>query len=191
MVKIKGPRFRSVKINSNRKLGFNPDRDLPYGKLGVTFRKQGVTFRKRGVTFGDKGVSNIQIGKKEDPVYLNNEGVKFYNKGKYKTALKFFNKAIAVAPRFEMARKNRIQCTKTIQEAREKYVEQQAQKKVSVSESLPQSRVISKGYDQSHNIDYSRQRFAELDQYGQIPKKKRPSNNNTKNLDWLDPKVRY
>ena len=112
MVKIKGPRFRSAKINPDRKLGFNSNRELPYRNEGVVFRKLGVTFRKRGVSFGNRGVSNIELGKKEDPVYLNNEGVKYYNQGKYKTALKFFNRASAVAPQFKMAKDNRLLCIK-------------------------------------------------------------------------------
>ena len=125
MVEIAGPKFRSAKIYPNRRLKFNLDRDLPFGKKGVVFRKTGVKFRKHSVNFGNDGVSNIDIGAKEDPVKINNEGVKYYNKGKYKTALKYFNKALAVAPQFEMARTNRLYCIKMIRLQKEEMHQRQ------------------------------------------------------------------
>jgi hypothetical protein len=111
---IKGPRFRTANIQPNRKLLFNYRRRLPFGKKGVKFRNQGVSFRKRGVTFGKRGVQNIKLKPSEDPYNLNNQGVKFYNEGKYKVALRYFEKALAVAPQFDIARENRRHCIKMI-----------------------------------------------------------------------------
>ena len=71
------------------------------------FRKKGVSFRKRGVQFG-------KLKPTEDPYNLNNQGVKFYNEGKYKTALRYFEKALAVTPQFKIARDNRRHCIKMI-----------------------------------------------------------------------------
>jgi tetratricopeptide (TPR) repeat protein len=75
---------------------------------------RGVSFRKRGVQFGNRGVTNIKISAAEDPYNLNNQGVKFYNEGKYKIALRYFEKALAVAPQFDIARDNRRHCIKMI-----------------------------------------------------------------------------
>ena len=119
MVKIKGPRFRAARINPNRKLSFNWKRMLPYGKKGVKFRKIGVKFRSKGVIFRTSGISNIILSGKEDPNKLNNTGVKYYNKGDYRTALQYFDKAIKVAPQFDIAMKNRKYCIQMLRLKRE------------------------------------------------------------------------
>jgi tetratricopeptide (TPR) repeat protein len=101
-------------------MSFNYNRNLPFRKKGIIFRKGGVKVRLRGVTFGNDGVSNIDISPKEDPVKLNNQGIKYYNKGKYKTALNYFNKALAIAPSFDIAKRNRVYCIKMLRNIHEK-----------------------------------------------------------------------
>jgi tetratricopeptide (TPR) repeat protein len=120
LVIVKGPKFRSAKIFPNRKLSFNLDRDLPFGKKGKSFRKRGVRFRKKSAFFGTDGVSNIDIEKNDEPARLNQQGIKYYNKGKYETALKYFDKALSIAPQFTEAGKNRIYCIKMINAQRER-----------------------------------------------------------------------
>lgn len=117
---IKGPKFRPVKININRKLFFKATRKLPYGKRGIVFRKKSVQFRKHGVAFGNDGVSNIDIDKGEEPTKLNNLGIRYYNKGKYAKALEYFDKAISIAPQFTEASKNRVYCIKMVNAKKER-----------------------------------------------------------------------
>lgn len=119
MVAIKGPKFRAARINPNRKLSFNWKRMLPYGKKGVAFRKKGITYRDKGVIFRNTGISNIVLSGREDPNKLNNTGVKYYNSGKYETALKYFDQALKVAPQFEIAKKNRKYCIQMLRLKRE------------------------------------------------------------------------
>ena len=167
MVEIAGPKFRSAKIYPNRKLKFNLDRDLPFGKKGVVFRKTGVKFRKCSVNFGNDGVSNIDIGVKEDPIKINNEGVKYYNNGKYKTALRYFNKALAVAPQFEMARTNRLYCIKMI---RQQEAEVQQRRKL-VTTSLAKTKTAFKEPVTVQPSDYGYNKYSQQDQYSPNPKK--------------------
>lgn len=123
MVKIKGPTFRSARINPNRKLSFNWKRMLPYGKKGITFRIKGVNFRSKGVEFRNSGLTNIILSGKEDPNKLNNTGVKYYNKGDYRNALTYFDRAIKVSPQFDIAKKNRKYCIQMLRLKRESELE--------------------------------------------------------------------
>jgi tetratricopeptide (TPR) repeat protein len=120
LVRVSGPKFRSAKIYPNRKLSFNLDRDLPFGKKGISFRKSGVLFRKKGISFGNDGVSNIDLDSKDKPAKLNRQGIQYYNKGKYDVALKYFDKALSIAPQFKEARNNRGYCIKMINAQRER-----------------------------------------------------------------------
>ncbi len=127
MAFIKGPKFRPAKINPDRELSFKAGRKLPYRKRGVIFRKKGIQFRKKGIAFGNDGVSNIDIDKGEEPTKLNNTGIRYYNKGKYDAALKYFDKALAIAPSFNEARKNRVYCIKMINAQKERKHQLQSQ----------------------------------------------------------------
>jgi tetratricopeptide (TPR) repeat protein len=166
-VTIKGPRFRSAKINPNRKLGFNLDRELPFGKKGVTFRKKGVTFRKGIKKFRNGGISNIDLAKNEDPVKLNNMGVKYYNKGKYKIALTYFDKALAVAPRFEDAHKNRVYCIQMMRQRTEEQRKVKTARQIASDYYRPQEKT-KKGAVEVQPLDNNATRFAEHHQFGKI-----------------------
>ena len=164
-------------IHPNRNLKFKANRRLPFGKRGIVFREKGVEYRKQGVTFSDDGVSNIDIRKAEDPIMLNNKGVEFYNQGKYKLALEYFNRALAVSPQFEMARRNRLYCTKMIRQRRTTVLEQR-EKEFQRSRSAESKGKATTVYAyktpvSSQKMDYSRSKYSDLDQYGRIPKKKK------------------
>ena len=191
MVVINGPKFRSAKVYPDRKLTFNYKRKLPFGKKGLVFRKKGILFRKNCVSFGKDGVSNIDFSEHEEPNNLNNKGIEYYNKGKYKIALKFFSKALLVAPQFNEARINREYCYQMIK-AKKKLQDSQTKSKAT------KMKVSSSSYDFNHAkevkpIDYTKEKYNQLDQYGRIIRK----NENTKDssyygdeLGWTTPNKR-
>jgi tetratricopeptide (TPR) repeat protein len=119
------------------------------------------------VNFGKQSVSNIDLGPGEDPIKLNNEGVKYYNKGKYKTALNYFNRAISIAPQFDMARENRVFCIQMLREKHAQKLKQKAQKAIKTSKI--RTRASYKPPVRKKSMDYRRQRYSEFDKYGQIP----------------------
>jgi tetratricopeptide (TPR) repeat protein len=130
-----------------------------------------VKFRGRGVTFSNDGVSNIDVQENEDPINLNNKGVEYYNKGKYKLAMHYFSKALDVAPQFDTARVNREYCFKMLREKRRKR-EQLLEQKRAMQLGPKSSSVsifnlpIKKG---SRSIDYNREKYHMVDHYGRIP----------------------
>ena len=168
MVTITGPKFRSAKINPNRKLGFKANRQLPFGKRRVKFRKQGVTFRKEKIKFRTGSISNIDIEKNEDPIVMNNLGVKYYNKGKYKIALNYFDKAIAIAPQFEDAKRNRVYCIQMMRqkkaESRAAYSSKNLNYDYKQAQQIPQKPAV-----EVHPLDYNATRFSAHHQFGRIP----------------------
>ena len=159
MVIVKGPKFRSANIYPNRKLDFKYRRRLPFGKRGVNFRKTGVKFRGRGVTFSNDGVSNIDIKSHDDPINLNNKGVEYYNKGKYKLALKYFEKALDVAPQFDTARINREYCFKMLREKhrrKELFIQQKRAYQQQVRFKTGKKIKAPTTQPNQHTIDYNR-----------------------------------
>jgi tetratricopeptide (TPR) repeat protein len=177
LVDIKGPRFRSVKINPDRKLKFNLNRKLPFRNKGVVFRTGGINIRKRGVNFGKSNVSNIELSDKDDPVKLNNLGVDYYNAGKLKTALNYFNKALSVAPQFELASTNRLL---TIQAMREKHEKELKARQKAEAQALSSYTKTSKirNIKSKRSMDYKREKYSYLDNYGNIPRTNSPRDNN-------------
>jgi tetratricopeptide (TPR) repeat protein len=150
-------------------LSFKYKRKLPYGKRGINFRKQSAKFRGRGVTFSNDGVSNIEFHVKEDPINLNNKGVEYYNKGKYKLAMHYFSKALDVAPQFDTARVNREYCFKMLREKRrkkEEYIKEKRAKRLGAKSSSVSTFNVSQS---QRNIDYNREKYNMVNQYGRIP----------------------
>lgn len=177
MVTIQGPKFRSAKINPDRKLGFKYNRKLPFGKDGVIFRKAGIKFRKHGVKFRKGGMLGIELSKDEDPIKLNNIGIKYYNKGKYKTALNYFNKALSIAPGFEEAKKNRVYAIQMIRQNRAVEVAKRYQE---TTGARPWRSTDTREAMEVRPLDYSATRFQEFHQYGRIPHK----NDQQNQLGW-------
>jgi len=169
MVTIQGPKFRSAKINPNRKLGFKYNRKLPFGKKGAIFRKAGINFRKHGVKFREGGMLGIELSKDENPIKLNNIGIKYYNKGKYKSALNYFNKALSIAPGFEEAKKNRIYAIQMIRQNRAAEVAKRY--KETTRGAMPWQSTDSREAIEVRPLDYSATRFSEFHQYGRIQHK--------------------
>lgn len=197
MVTVKGPKFRSAKIYPNRKLSFKSNRILPFRNKGVVFRKSGIKVRKRGVSFGESGVSNIDLDKDERPIKLNNMGIKYYNKGKYKTSLEYFNKALAVAPQFEEAHKNRLYAIQMIHEQHSKKLAQADTEALAKREALLQGRAYkappvpprttstpTRPVEVSP-LDYQANRFKAYHDYGRIPHREQSSAKKSKYQDEL------
>jgi tetratricopeptide (TPR) repeat protein len=168
-VTIKGPKFRSAKIHPNRKLGFNPNRHLGYRKKGVTFRKGGVKLRTRGVKFRKGGMMGIDLAKDEDPIKMNNMGIKYYNKGRYKTAREYFNRALAVAPQFKEAKKNRLYAIQMMRQNREQ--ELVRREKMPTKPYRSWRSTSSSSAVEVHPLDYRASRFTAYHQYGRIQHK--------------------
>ena len=197
MVTVKGPKFRSAKIYPNRKLSFKSNRKLPFRKKGIVFRKGGIKVRMQGVSFGDAGVSNIDLDRDERPIKLNNMGIKYYNKAKYKTALEYFNKALAVAPQFEEAQKNRLYAIQMMREQHSKKLAEADAKALAKREALLQGRAyksppVSASATSTpsrsvevHPLDYRATRFNAFHDYGRIPHREQSSEKKSKYQDEL------
>jgi tetratricopeptide (TPR) repeat protein len=183
VVTVKGPKFRSARINPNRRLGFNPDRDIPFGKRGVTFRKRSVEFRKRGVKFRTGGLTNIDLDKNEDPIKLNNLGVQYYNKGKYKIALNYFDKTLAVAPQFKDAKQNRLYCIQMLRQRKDERRTAYSRKNMSMDYKKAQQ-ISDQNAVEVHPLDYNATRFGAHHQYGRVQSKKNYSSSDYNKPYW-------
>jgi Tfp pilus assembly protein PilF len=118
---------------------------------------------------------------------LNNKGVEYYNNGKYKMALQYFNRALAVSPQFEMARRNRVYCTKMIR-SRRATVLKQREAQFQRTAHMPNQQKTAYAYKtpvKSHNMDYSRKKYLDRDQYGRIQKKKKSKDDVGEYMDQL------
>ncbi len=124
------------------------------------------------MNFGPGEVSNIDIDKSEEPVKLNNIGIKHYNNGNYKVALAYFDKALAVAPQFDEAKKNRIFCIQMLrQKRREVHAKALSKEDASPWGFKPGTFVTEAKPVEVRPLDYKATRFQTYHDYGKIPKK--------------------
>jgi len=129
------------------------------------------------IRFREGGVANIDLDKNEDPVKLNNLGVKYYNKGKYKIALNYFDKALAVAPQFDDAKRNRIYCIQMLRQKKPEQSVPYSNKNYSYDYNRSQS-IAKKEPVEVHPLDYNASRFSAHHQFGKIPTKDEFSGSN-------------